>query len=390
MIKLFVSGRTNRSFRKVKGVAALIFFLALLPASRFTVFAQDIKFVRISEEQEVSVGSASVDSVRFSASRGAQYSIAACEILNTDSYGLGDPLEVRIILAAWEGCSFVDIKPSFCLIEGKAANTAEILGDGSGLELYFELPALHARIEAPMYPSLNEDGIAEWTGCEGADRYKVKVQRLNSSGAREFVSSVTVSENRADISGIIFSNPGDYVYSVTAESDKYYLDDSEECLLPIKESRLITEDEVGYSMDILNADRGTVYMGGELVTDTELLIEGNYYYFGEDGKWLTGWLEKDDGWRYYDPVTHKRVKDLVDIDGATFYFDRQTGIMRTGFVDTSWGELFFGEDGRRQTGWVRHGSDIYYMLPEGKRYTGVLIDDNNKPYIFRKDGTLVK
>lgn len=380
----------SRGVYAAKGAAALIFFLAAALTAPFSSHAEDIKFVRISEEQDVQDGFVSVDSVTFSASKGACYSIASCEILNKENYELGDPLEVRFVLAAWEDCSFVDIKPSFCLIEGKAAQSVNILADGGGLEMYFELPALHARIKSPEEAFLSEDGIATWTGSEGADRYKVKIQKLNSTGARQFVCAVSVKDNTADLSDVIFSEPGDYVYSITAESDSYYLEDSKECLLPLKESRLVSEDEVGYSMSILNRDRGVVYMNGELVADTELLIEGSHYYFGEDGKWVSGWREDSSGWRYYYPETKKRARDLVTVDGSTYFFDRQTGIMKTGFVDTAKGEYFFGEDGCRRTGWVHSGDEIYYILPEGKRYTGVLIDDNNKTYIFRKDGTLVK
>ena len=74
------------------------------------------------------------------------------------------------------------------------------------------------------------------------------------------------------------------------------------------------------------------------------------------------------GKMYY--VDGKRVKGLYEIDGETYYFDEQ-GFMQTGWVEFDEGWRYFAADGKMATGWLQIGNAWYYLDPE----TGLMYND---------------
>ena len=81
-----------------------------------------------------------------------------------------------------------------------------------------------------------------------------------------------------------------------------------------------------------------------------------------------GFHEYSLGKMYY--VDGKRVKGLYKIDGETYYFDEQ-GFMQTGWVEFDEGWRYFAADGKMATGWLQIGNAWYYLDPE----TGIMFDD---------------
>lgn len=65
-----------------------------------------------------------------------------------------------------------------------------------------------------------------------------------------------------------------------------------------------------------------------------------------------GWILENENWYYYENGAKKAEKWLYEEEAnAWYYFDRK-GAMYRGRLKTGAGTYFFGEDGRMLTGWV--------------------------------------
>lgn len=161
---------------------------------------------------------------------------------------------------------------------------------------------------------------------------------------------------------------------------------------------------------------GEIYFfggNGTMVEDWLWLPEGRYYL--PEGKLHTGWLDMEDGRRYFDD-TGIMVSGFTELEDNTYYFDpegilatglteiegstydfQEDGVMFTGWQETENGQryffengtmalgwqeidgqtLYFNEEGYRQfTGWLQEGEYRYYILETGEPATGpTLIDD---------------
>lgn len=364
------------------------FLLLSLPLS---AYAGDIKYIRLESTQTPTIGEVDVGSISYDVMPGQAYSVSNFDFKNKSDYKLGDSVKATFTLIANEDSKFIDIKPAACIVDNETAATdIEVKDNGKTLVLNFDLPAIHVKLEAPGNLKLSEDGLATWDKVANADNYTVKIQKMNTTGGRDTVKLVKTNKSYFDMSDYMYSDEGDYLYSVMALSDTYYLDDSDYSGLSVGESILVKEEDIGEDISILNDEDGKARLSGEYVSNKEIKIAGQWFYFGEDSIWISGWREDLEGWKYYDPETHRRVKGITKIDGKEYYFDKETGLMQTGLVNTPEGEVFYSATGERALGWLSYDGDTYYINKDGTRNTKMLIDPNNKTYIFYKDGRLVR
>ena len=363
----------------------------LLLSFPLSAYAGDIKYIRLESTQTPTIGEVDVGSISYDVMPGQAYSVSNFDFKNKSDYKLGDSVKATFTLIANEDSKFIDIKPAACIVDNETAATdIEIKDNGKTLVLNFDLPAIHVKLEAPGNLKLSEDGLATWDKVANADNYTVKIQKMNTTGGRDTVKLVKTNKSYFDMSDYMYSDEGDYLYSVMALSDTYYLDDSDYSGLSVGESILVKEEDIGEDISILNDEDGKARLSGEYVSNKEIKIAGQWFYFGEDSIWISGWREDLEGWKYYDPETHRRVKGITKIDGKEYYFDKETGLMQTGLVNTPEGEVFYSATGERALGWLSYDGDTYYINKDGTRNTKMLIDPNNKTYIFYKDGRLVR
>lgn len=151
------------------------------------------------------------------------------------------------------------------------------------------------------------------------------------------------------------------------------------------------------------------------------------YYFDENGIGLpngTGWTYRGNGsnreWTYL--KNGQPLSGLQNINGKTYLIDPETGVMRTGVVDTNKGVFCFDENGARvektgwnkfdgkwyylnndytvKTGWLKYHNNWYYLnqdedLTKGKSSNiyGTMVDSykniDGKNYLFNRDGSWV-
>ncbi|HAG13370.1 MAG TPA: hypothetical protein DCG49_05850 [Ruminococcus sp.] len=102
-------------------------------------------------------------------------------------------------------------------------------------------------------------------------------------------------------------------------------------------------------------------------------LEGQTYYFGNDGLMQTGWQTTDDGLlRLFDTETGVMKTGLTEVDGKKYLLN-DNGAVQTGWIDLNNQVYYAGEDGAFATDFTRIDGVIYYFAPDGARGSGVTV-----------------
>ena len=150
----------------------------------------------------------------------------------------------------------------------------------------------------------------------------------------------------------------------TLEGEKYYFDEQ-----GVLQTGWIETGEERYYLN----SKGTVYTGW-------LKSDGQYYYLAQDGKMQTGWLNTEKG-RYYlheDGVMH--ISWLDTADGR--YFFNVDGTMYTGWLYTQDGTYLLTDEGTAYTGWYTTPQCRYYMDETGRVATGFVTVNGTECYFL--------
>lgn len=376
------------SVNRKKGFVFSLFLAACI--SFPSLAAESIDYVRLELKYTPVIGGYDFSSIFMDGYQDSYDYRFTVDVQNAD-YRDGAMLPITATLTASDGYTFINIKKGACKLNEVAAETVSIEDGGTKLTAHFGLPALCRILPQPEGLYLTKSGIAGWDRVEGADDYVITIQYLSDFGSRTYMREATVESEKADISDFLYSGPNDYLYSVTAQSNLYWLLDSEASLLPVQDSVLLTWDDIGYTKNVFWEDgRAHTDNTASYATDTMLKIAGKTYYFGSDGLRESGWKLVDGAYYYFDEKTLEMVKGAATIDVHNYYFDMSTGAMQTGFVMYEGKEHYFSDVGCAATGWVRNAGRIYYVLPDGERNYSQLIDRNGRTYMFdAADGHLL-
>ena len=115
-------------------------------------------------------------------------------------------------------------------------------------------------------------------------------------------------------------------------------------------------------------------------------IDGDTYYFGEDGVRVTGWLTVD-GKTYYLGDAGKMLTGWHQIDRKNYYFTEE-GAVATGWQSVNGRYSYFSQEGEALTGWQMLDGKLYYFTAEGYTVSG-WIELGNTKYRFADDGSVV-
>ena len=129
-------------------------------------------------------------------------------------------------------------------------------------------------------------------------------------------------------------------------------------------------------------------------SDENGIVQTNYWrglsYFDENGKRVKGWKVIDGNTYYFGndgPAVTGQIDILDDLTGeySHYYFDDK-GKMQTGFIIGSGGQISYaGDDGKFKTGWQTINGDTYYF---GSYYAPVL--NPEAPVIYYESEYIMK
>ena len=140
-----------------------------------------------------------------------------------------------------------------------------------------------------------------------------------------------------------------------------------------------------------------VITGGHFQSDNQK----DWYYYTANGEKLTGWQNVDGVILYFDKDGRQAKDKIVQIDGKTYYFDKNNGRM----VINQWatvnvGEIrpashdyrsyYLGNDGAAVTGWQDIDGKHLYFTDTGLYAHNGIYSINGKNYLFDSNGQLVK
>ena len=131
----------------------------------------------------------------------------------------------------------------------------------------------------------------------------------------------------------------------------------------------------------------TVVTGGQYTSDDQ----GNWYYV-KDGKALTGLQNIDYVDVYFDADGKQVKDDTRQIDGSTYHFAKDSGqITRNAFASDKMGNwYYFGQDGKALTGKQIVDNFTLYFYPNGVQAKDAFVILDGNTYYFQKDsGQLV-
>lgn len=163
--------------------------------------------------------------------------------------------------------------------------------------------------------------------------------------------------------------------SVESISNETYESESES----FETFEIDTYSEESALKDGWNGDSSMYVLNGEYVKGL-IEIDGNMYYFSENGIKQTGFVSYLGQTLYFDS-TGKMVTGLQIIDGSTYYFE-ENGNMFTGFISISNEQVnYFGTDGKMVFGEnIINGNHYYFDLNTGAMASGFVEIDGKTSY----------
>ena len=140
-----------------------------------------------------------------------------------------------------------------------------------------------------------------------------------------------------------------------------------------------THSEVSASPEVVEK---TVVTGGQYTSDDQ----GNWYYV-KDGKALTGLQTIDYVDVYFDADGKQVKDDTRQIDGSTYHFAKDSGqITRNAFASDKMGNwYYFGQDGKALTGKQIVDNFTLYFYPNGVQAKDAFVILFGNTYYFQKD-----
>ena len=131
----------------------------------------------------------------------------------------------------------------------------------------------------------------------------------------------------------------------------------------------------------LDLDDGRYMIRDSLMVTGLTGYEGRNYFFGEDGRQVTGWVDLDEERWYFDPAEGHSLSGLQIIDGVMYAFTAD-GPLARGWFEEDGVTYYIEEDGTPISGgWQTIHDDAYYFNDDGTLYEGWLEEEGHTCYI---------
>lgn len=114
--------------------------------------------------------------------------------------------------------------------------------------------------------------------------------------------------------------------------------------------------------------------------------DSNGWWNTEGNSWSTGWRQIDNKWYYFNPQTGYMKTGWIN-DNGTWYYSDASGAMKTGWINDNGTWYYSDSSGAMKTGWINDNSTWYYSDASGAMKTG-WINDNGKWYFTSESGAM--
>ena len=123
---------------------------------------------------------------------------------------------------------------------------------------------------------------------------------------------------------------------------------------------------------------------GKKVKNSEYKIEGNMYYFDKSGKMTSGFQNIGGTKKFFDE-NGKMQYGWQRINNKRYYFDKESGAMKKGWVNDHNDWYYFDDNGEQQyNAWV--DDNKYYVDSNGKMLSNGYHNINGKKIYFESNG----
>ena len=284
--------------------------------------------------------------------------------------------------------------------------TFEIIAEGNGLVYQWQLSDTNGKnwynssIQDPLYTTiLTKENTGRLIRCRITDNYGNEYL----SEPVKMVISEQFSEGFVDRNGKKYYRYSNGKYAsglVEIDGETYYFNEKNYSMY----TGLIVLNDVRYYFD---DESGKAITGLKYVESN-----GNTYYFQGGKGAAVGWLDTDEGLRYFNPIGIM-LTGMQTMDENIYYFDVKTGLAKQGFFkNPSTGQLYYfdgkhgaiknkffsinektyfcGKDGALARGLTKiNGKRYYFDTETGAQEKGVISVGYGKIIYIGEDGTCV-
>ena len=121
------------------------------------------------------------------------------------------------------------------------------------------------------------------------------------------------------------------------------------------------------------------------------LLRNDWFYFGTDGKMLTGWQQIGGEYYYLNSdsknVLGKMMTGWLSDGTNKYYMDTSSGKMAHGWKELEGSWYYFNDAGHMMTGWIQLSGVYYYLDPStGKMAANTTLTIDGVSYTFASNG----
>lgn len=124
------------------------------------------------------------------------------------------------------------------------------------------------------------------------------------------------------------------------------------------------------------------YVMSAVYASPEIVVSGEEPPVIEEGKWITKY-----GAVYYEFPDGKKATGMQKIGTQTYLFSKNGTLQKNVFYESEGKKFYFGSEGKLVTGWFKKWSATYYADDDGVIQTG-FTDIEDKTYYFKADGRM--
>lgn len=214
-------------------------------------------------------------------------------------------------------------------------------------------------LDAPDKAWWSSFTVARWKSVKEANQYQVKL--FEYGGLESAVITVKVSSVYYDFSEV--------------------MQDGKEYYFMVRSIPKVSEQQIKAASTWVVSEEGEAVILGNTQGKWRYYLEGRQYE-KEDGTISTGWLMIQGNWYFFSENGYAVTNTWMDWEDSR-YFMNEDGSVRTGWMEWEGNWYYFDKDGRMLTGWINGSSptERYYLNPDGTmaydtEVDGYVLDSN--------------